>query len=118
MDSAVWTDKLAEFQKKFESGIAIMAKFAKWMIPGVNAKMAAAGHPEMKYIVMPIRLAAAKADGKNNRYELYNGIRGDETTGILKTIKSPERFLEVFNYMASEKSPFELGGAWKAEIIP
>jgi putative aldouronate transport system substrate-binding protein len=113
MDKEAWTDKQAEFGKKWESGVALSANFAKWLVPSVNAKLANSGHPEMQYIVTPIRLSIAKKEGKNVRYELFNGVRPDETTGILKKAKSPERFLEVLNFMSTEEMTIRLG--WGVE---
>ncbi|GGD88777.1 ABC transporter substrate-binding protein [Paenibacillus nasutitermitis] len=109
MDREAWTDKSPEFVKKWESGVALSANFAKWNIPSINAKLALIGHPEMQYIVTPIRLSIAKEEGKNVRYELFNGVRPDETTGILKTAKEPERLLEVLNFMSSEEMTIRLG---------
>ncbi len=113
MDKEAWTDKFPEFQKKWESGVALTANFAKWMVPDKNAKMEQLGHPEMQYIVTPIRLSIAKNEGKNVRYELTNSLRPDETTGILKTAKNPERLLEVINFMASKEMTIRLG--WGVE---
>ncbi|WP_214627438.1 hypothetical protein [Paenibacillus agaridevorans] len=113
MDREAWTDKFPEFQKKWESGVAHSANFAKWMVPGINAKLAVAGHVDMQYIVTPIRLTIAKEEGRNVRYELYNSVRPDETAGLLKTMKNPERFMEVLNFMSSEEMTIRLG--WGVE---
>lgn len=113
MDAEAWTDSFPEMQKKIESGVCICANFASWMVTGANKILADAGHPEIAYIMTPIRLSIAKQEGKNNRYELYNGIRPDDTRGILKGSKNIDRLIEVINFMSSYEMTIRVG--WGVE---
>jgi len=101
IDREAWTDGFPEFQAKFNDGAYIVAFFAKWMVKGANANLTADGRDDQHYIVTPIRLQIAKDEGRNIRYELFNGARPDDTRGILKTSKYADRMMEVIEYTST-----------------
>ncbi len=113
MDKEAWTDGFAECQAKAESGVALTVNFMTWAVSSSNAKALERGTPDMQYIVTPIRLQIAKDEGRNVRYELFNGVRPDETQGILKTSKNVDRIIELVDFFASEEMTKRVG--WGVE---
>ncbi len=111
IDKEVFQTEEDDFNDKFLSGRAITAFFGTWMVDEVNATMEAAGHPEMQYIVMPIRLNSFSSE--NVRYEAYTYLYPDETKGILKTCKNPELLLDVINYLSTKEMTLRCG--WGVE---
>lgn len=113
MDKEAWTDGFTECQAKMESGVPITVNFMTWTVSSSNAKAAERGTPDMQYIVTPIRLQIAKDEGRKVRYELFNGVRPDETQGILKTSKNVDRIIELVDFFASEEMTIRTG--WGVE---
>lgn len=115
LDPEAFTTTEEVFNEKFLSGVALTANFATWMVPTVNSAMSEAGHEEMQYIVMPIRLSLAEEDGVNWRYEAYTYLCPDETRGILKSCENPELLIEVINYLATEAMTIRTGWGIEGE---
>jgi hypothetical protein len=113
LDREAFTDDFDTVNAKWRLGLPLVVFFNSWDILGMNTAAIERGEPEKQYIDMPIRLQIAKDEKRNKRYELYNGIRPDDTNGILKSSKNIDRIIELLDFFATEEMGIRLG--WGVE---
>lgn len=113
-DKEAFSDMDQQTKDKMALGTPVCIWYVNWFNGQANAQLAANGHEDMQYSVLPIQVTSSHEKGED-RYYRYTAFRGFDMCGMTKKMDHPERFAELLDWAMSPEGQVMLGWGIEGE---